>query len=303
MSLIEYNVPMIQDCAHQIEACETLTAEVHDADQFDENKVSYQWLRDGKEIAGANGKTYTLTAGSQITVVDTALGKLGLAICFDIRFAEFFRVMGDLGAQLILVPAAIARFRASRPGVAIELNDLSTHHQLLALAEGRLDLGFCRLPAPKGWPVLPVVRAHFVAVLPAGYQGVAGLADLQEKPLAILRRDKAPSFHDQFVHYLAQSGLRFQDIQYVNDFAAGIATAAAGIAWTLVPSSTTIEHPDVLTLPLGEADASWIIGLIRPPGNDNPLVAPFWQTVAELADPALTGLMTTGDGAAARDTP
>ena len=49
----------------------------------------------------------TLTAGSQITVVDTALGKLGLAICFDIRFAEFFRVMGDLGAQLILVPAAL----------------------------------------------------------------------------------------------------------------------------------------------------------------------------------------------------
>lgn len=48
----------------------------------------------------------TLTAGSQITVVDTALGKLGLAICFDIRFADFFRVMGDLGAQLILVPAA-----------------------------------------------------------------------------------------------------------------------------------------------------------------------------------------------------
>ena len=28
MSLIEYNVPMFQDCAHQIEACETLTAEV-----------------------------------------------------------------------------------------------------------------------------------------------------------------------------------------------------------------------------------------------------------------------------------
>lgn len=46
----------------------------------------------------------TLTAGSQITVVDTALGKLGLAHRFDIRFAEFFRVMGDLGAQLILVP-------------------------------------------------------------------------------------------------------------------------------------------------------------------------------------------------------
>ena len=48
----------------------------------------------------------TLAAGNQITVVDTPLGTLGLAICFDIRFAELFRVMGDRGAQLILVPAA-----------------------------------------------------------------------------------------------------------------------------------------------------------------------------------------------------
>ena len=201
-------------------------------------------------------------------------------------------------ATKLLVPAAIARFRATRPGVGIELNDLSTHHQLLALSEGKLDLGFCRLPAPKGWQVLPVVRAHFVAVLPAGYQGVTGLSDLLDKPLAILRRDKAPSFHDQFVHYLAQSGLRFGDIQYVNDFAAGIATAAAGIAWTLVPSSTTIEHPDVITLPLAEAEASWIIGLIRPPGGDNPLIAPFWQTVAELGDPALTALGDQGGAGA-----
>lgn len=190
-------------------------------------------------------------------------------------------------ATKLLVPAAIARLRAARPGVRIELNDLSTHHQLLALAEGRLDLGFCRLPAPRGWHCLPVVRAHFIAVLPASYVGVKGLADLVGRPLAILRRDKAPSFHDQFVHYLAQSGLRFRDIQYVNDFAAGIATAAADIAWTLVPSSTTIEHPDVISLPLTEPEASWTIGLIRPPGADNPLIDAFWQTVAGLRDPAL----------------
>ena len=35
-----------------------------------------------------------------------SLGKLGIAICFDIRFSELFRVMGDKGAQLILIPAA-----------------------------------------------------------------------------------------------------------------------------------------------------------------------------------------------------
>ncbi|RKW12388.1 MAG: hypothetical protein D8H94_11675, partial [Cardiobacterium sp.] len=34
---------------------EKLTADVHDDDQFDEAKVSYQWQRDGKPITGANG--------------------------------------------------------------------------------------------------------------------------------------------------------------------------------------------------------------------------------------------------------
>ena len=48
----------------------------------------------------------TLTAGDQITLVDTPWGKVGVAICFDIRFAEFFRVMGDAGAVLIAIPAA-----------------------------------------------------------------------------------------------------------------------------------------------------------------------------------------------------
>ncbi|MGY3925057.1 LysR family transcriptional regulator [Aeromonas jandaei] len=184
-------------------------------------------------------------------------------------------------ATKILVPAVIARFRAERPQVTIELNDLSTHHQLLALSEGKLDLGFCRLPAPKGWHAMSVERAHFVAVLPASYREVRELADLVDKPLAILRRDKAPSFYDHLMNYLAQSGLRFQGIQYVNDFAAGVATAAAEIAWTLVPSSTTIEHPDVITLPLTESEACWAIGLIRPPNSHSPLADAFWQTVTD----------------------
>lgn len=48
----------------------------------------------------------TLTAGDSFTVIDTEYGKIGVAICFDIRFSDFFRVMGDMGAQLIVIPAA-----------------------------------------------------------------------------------------------------------------------------------------------------------------------------------------------------
>jgi len=48
----------------------------------------------------------TLAPGDRITLVDTPWGKVGVAICFDIRFAELFRVMGNEGARLICVPAA-----------------------------------------------------------------------------------------------------------------------------------------------------------------------------------------------------
>lgn len=48
----------------------------------------------------------TLTPGSECTVLDTAFGKIGIAICYDMRFPELFRRMALEGAKLIIVPAA-----------------------------------------------------------------------------------------------------------------------------------------------------------------------------------------------------
>lgn len=47
-----------------------------------------------------------LSPGNQITVFDTEFGKMGLCICFDFRFQELAKAMGDQGAQIIVVPAA-----------------------------------------------------------------------------------------------------------------------------------------------------------------------------------------------------
>ena len=43
--------------------------------------------------------------GNQITVFDTKFGKMGCAVCFDLRFPELFRAMAVRGAELIIVPA------------------------------------------------------------------------------------------------------------------------------------------------------------------------------------------------------
>ena len=48
----------------------------------------------------------TLSPGRRYTLVDTPFGKLGVVICFDVRFAELFRILALEGARLIVVPAA-----------------------------------------------------------------------------------------------------------------------------------------------------------------------------------------------------
>lgn len=48
----------------------------------------------------------TLSAGNQVTVFDTEFGRMGLAICFDMRFPELARGMVERGAKVILAPAA-----------------------------------------------------------------------------------------------------------------------------------------------------------------------------------------------------
>jgi deaminated glutathione amidase len=44
--------------------------------------------------------------GSQAVVVDTPVGRLGLSVCYDVRFPELFRRLGAAGAQILTVPSA-----------------------------------------------------------------------------------------------------------------------------------------------------------------------------------------------------
>ena len=48
----------------------------------------------------------SIESGDKVVVVDTPIGKLGLAVCYDLRFPELFRAMIDKGAEVISLPAA-----------------------------------------------------------------------------------------------------------------------------------------------------------------------------------------------------
>lgn len=50
-------------------------------------------------------ESHTFSPGNEITVFDTKYGKMGCAVCFDVRFPELFRSMARRGAKVIFLPA------------------------------------------------------------------------------------------------------------------------------------------------------------------------------------------------------
>ncbi|HHO59811.1 MAG TPA: carbon-nitrogen hydrolase family protein, partial [Thiotrichales bacterium] len=48
----------------------------------------------------------TIQPGDEVVVVDTPFGKLGLAVCYDLRFPELFRAMVDKGMEICALPSA-----------------------------------------------------------------------------------------------------------------------------------------------------------------------------------------------------
>jgi predicted amidohydrolase len=51
-----------------------------------------------------------VTAGDEVVVADTELGRLGLSICYDLRFPELYRRLAFAGAQVLFVPAAFTSY-------------------------------------------------------------------------------------------------------------------------------------------------------------------------------------------------
>jgi predicted amidohydrolase len=63
-------------------------------------------LRD--QGGGVFTESAVVAPGEEIVVAETPFGRVGLSVCYDVRFPELFREMAARGADLIAVPSAFA---------------------------------------------------------------------------------------------------------------------------------------------------------------------------------------------------
>ncbi len=92
-----------------------------------------------------NGEQYNESAsfepGDSTVVVDTPFGRLGLAVCYDLRFPELFRRLLDDGAELVAVPSAFtARTGRAHWEVLVRARAVENLMYVIASAQGGYHL-------------------------------------------------------------------------------------------------------------------------------------------------------------------
>ncbi len=76
--------------------------------------------------------------GDKVVVAPTALGRIGLTVCYDLRFPELYRKLASLGAEVITIPAAFTLFTGK------------DHWEVLIRARAIENLAYVIAPAQVG---------------------------------------------------------------------------------------------------------------------------------------------------------
>lgn len=124
----------------------------------------------------------TITPGGTVTTFDSPFGKVGLSVCYDLRFPELYRAMGD--CTLIVVPAAFT-YTTGRAHWEILLRARAIENQCYVLASaqggqhpnGRRTWGHSMLVDPWG---------EVKTVLPEG-EGIV-IGDIEPHHLSRVRK-------------------------------------------------------------------------------------------------------------------
>lgn len=114
-------------------------------------------------------------AGNEVVVADTPLGKLGLAVCYDLRFPALFDALGRKGCDAIAIPAAFtvptgrAHWHLLQRARAVEASAfVIAAAQVGSHPDGRDTYGHSLVVDPWGEPILDLggemARLGFVEI-------------------------------------------------------------------------------------------------------------------------------------------
>ncbi|QHI97449.1 LysR family transcriptional regulator [Xylophilus rhododendri] len=110
-----------------------------------------------------------------------------------------------------VIPGLMAQMRADFPHVELRVRDMQSDEQVLAVAQGALDLGIVHVkPERMNVGRQALYSEPFALVLPADHAGASGpmrpLAHWAEEPMVALSREHAPTVFDAVIACCSAAG-------------------------------------------------------------------------------------------------
>ena len=134
--LVGGTIPLVATCADKVRAaCLLFNDQGERVARYDKIHMFDVTLENGEEYT----ESRSMEAGEAVVVADTPCGKLGLAVCYDLRFPELFRRMLNAGVELIAVPSAFTEMTGK------------AHWETLVRARAIENLAFVIAPDQGGY--------------------------------------------------------------------------------------------------------------------------------------------------------
>jgi LysR family transcriptional regulator, benzoate and cis,cis-muconate-responsive activator of ben and cat genes len=173
------------------------------------------------------------------------------------RFREAERprfVIGFVASTLYAaLPHLIRRFRAETPGVDVSLVEMVSLEQIVALKDGRIDVGFGRIRFDDPAVRRDVLREErLVVALPLSHplleqEGPLSFAELAAEPLILYPRVPRPSYADQVISIFRDRGLEPHIAHEARELQTAIGLVAAEVGICIVPTSVQrLRRDDVV---------------------------------------------------------
>ena len=171
--------------------------------------------------------------------------------------------IGFVGSLLYgLLSRIVYFYRQQYPQLKIELIEMTTTHQIPALKEGRIDVGFGRLrvsdPAirrvllRKERLMLAVHASHFLAQQKQGIY----LADLVNETIFLYPAQPKPNFSSQIVNLFSEYSLELKNFREVREIQLALGLVAAGEGICIVPESAkTLQLTHLHYIPILDENA------------------------------------------------
>lgn len=109
--LVGGTVPLVADAPNKVRAtCLVYDNQGSNVARYDKTHLFDVHIVDSGE---QYVESETIEAGDEVVVIDTPFGKMGIAVCYDLRFPGMFRYMHSKDVQIIVIPSAFTAITGS----------------------------------------------------------------------------------------------------------------------------------------------------------------------------------------------